>query len=344
MTWAVPEHPHARVDRAGATLISGLFSPVEWEEALEIVNNWRSSHSFPMNTFQTTLRRNARLVDARSLVAQRLKRLSSTQAKLLRFPTLRLSQMQDIGGCRAVVSSAKRVDELREIYRKSDLKHTLVKEDDYIRKPKGSGYRSIHLIYRYHSDRSPTYEGLLIELQLRSRLQHAWATAVETVGTFLQQALKSSEGPEKWLWFFSLIGSAFARREGTPPVPGTPTSKTELLDTARRLARELDVNRRLESYGEALKVLEDKNQANAKYFLLELRPAEDKLLVVGYEAGMLNRATSDYLKSEKSLAGQPGAQAVLVSAESLESLRRAYPNFFLDTHAFLQELKEALKP
>ncbi len=46
---------------------------------------------------------------------------------------------------------------------------------------------------------------LLIELQLRTRLQHEWATAVETMGTFLQSSLKSSQGPEEWLDFFSLF-------------------------------------------------------------------------------------------------------------------------------------------
>jgi len=34
--------------------------------------------------------------------------------------------------------------------------------------------------------------------------------------------------------------------------------------------------------------------------------------------------------------------AVLVSVESLELLRRAYPNYFLDTRAFLNALKQAV--
>jgi hypothetical protein len=41
------------------------------------------------------------------------------------------------------------------------------------------------------------YNDLKIEMQLRSQYQHAWATAVETVGTFIGQALKSSIGPER---------------------------------------------------------------------------------------------------------------------------------------------------
>jgi ppGpp synthetase/RelA/SpoT-type nucleotidyltranferase len=107
-----------------------------------------------------------------------------------------LSQMQDIGGCRAIVSSAEGVAKLCASYAESDLKHILHQTDNYIDTPKDSGYRGVHLIYRYHSDRRQDYNSLKIEMQLRSQLQHAWATAVETVGAFVRQALKSSVGEQ----------------------------------------------------------------------------------------------------------------------------------------------------
>src|ERR1019366_9744121 len=98
----------------------------------------------------------------------------------------------------------------------------MLSEDDYVDHPKASGYRSYHLIYRYFSDKKATHNGLKIEVQIRSQLQHAWATAVETVGTFIQQALKSSQGEEDWLRFFALMGSAIAYREHGELVPDTP--------------------------------------------------------------------------------------------------------------------------
>lgn len=45
-------------------------------------------------------------------------------------------------------------------------------------------------------------------------MQHAWATAVETLGFFKKQSLKSSSGDAKWLVFFQLASAAFARVEG----------------------------------------------------------------------------------------------------------------------------------
>jgi ppGpp synthetase/RelA/SpoT-type nucleotidyltranferase len=72
----------------------------------------RSAHSFPLNTFQTTLRKAARTVDESSLVAQRLKRLSSIDKKLKRFKELSLSEVQDVAGCRAVLGSVRDADRL----------------------------------------------------------------------------------------------------------------------------------------------------------------------------------------------------------------------------------------
>ncbi|RMG20666.1 MAG: hypothetical protein D6729_02400, partial [Deltaproteobacteria bacterium] len=116
------------------------------------------------------------------------------------------------------------------------------------------GYRGVHLIYQYHSDRMTTYNGLRIELQIRSLLQHAWATAVETVGIFLQHSLKSSMGPDDWLRFFALSASAFARAEGSPAVPGTPTVQRELRREIKRLMHELGVEENLRTFGQALRV------------------------------------------------------------------------------------------
>ncbi len=54
---------------------------------------------------------------------------------------------------------------------------------------------------------------MLIEVQLRTRLQHNWATAVETVGIFTGEALKSSQGNEDWQDFFRLVSTWFAHKE-----------------------------------------------------------------------------------------------------------------------------------
>lgn len=344
MAWAVFQYTRKELNLAGETLASPLLLHEDTlDNALRIINNWRASHNYPLNTFQVGLRSNAKRIDPSCLVAQRIKRLSSIEAKLRRFKTMKLHQMQDIGGCRAIVHSVQHVEQLVELYRKSSIKHKLYKKDDYIKEPQSTGYRGVHLIYCYYSDKKTTYNDLKIEMQFRSPLQHAWATAVETVGTFVKQALKSSQGEAEWLRFFALMGTAIAVRERTPRIPDTPTKKTALVDEIRHYANQLDVARRLHAYGAAMKMLEQPGARNAHYFLLELDPEASEVKVTGFRFNEMELASRRYLETERSIAGKPGAEAVLVSVDSLESLNRAYPNYFLDTSAFINALNTVLK-
>ena len=203
MTVPTPKYSRTQVNKAGNILLDSNPPDSEFEWAIEVLNNWRSCHAYPINNFQATLRDKIfRLGFKKPIVAQRLKRQTSILNKLNRFDSMKLSQMQDIGGLRAVVNTLKQVRLLEDDYLNSNFKHTPMKTTDYINNPKSSGYRSVHLIYKYRNKSKPAYDGLLIELQIRTKLQHAWATAVETMGTFLKQALKSSEGEREWLEFF----------------------------------------------------------------------------------------------------------------------------------------------
>ena len=99
------------------------------------------------------------------------------------------------------------------------------------------------MIYEYHSDKKTTYNSLKIELQIRSLLQHIWATAVETVGTFTSQTLKASQGEKDWLRFFSLIEQLPSSiKEKRPTVPNTPSSVDDLLKELKFYAERLEVH------------------------------------------------------------------------------------------------------
>jgi (p)ppGpp synthase/HD superfamily hydrolase len=209
MGWIEPKYSKSEVDIAGRTLIQSNNHD-EVAAALDVINNFRASHNFPLNTMQCGLRRSATKLSPDVIIAQRIKRLKSILYKLERFDTMRLSAMQDIAGCRAVVPSVDQVYELISIQRKSKIKHKMAKLTDYIKNPKPSGYRGCHLIYNYFSDRTEKYNGLNVEMQIRSMLQHYWATTVETASMFMQQSLKSSVGDSGWLRFFALMGTVHA--------------------------------------------------------------------------------------------------------------------------------------
>ena len=344
MEWTKPEFSRQEVNAAGQTLLEDHPPAESIERALHVINNWRASHAFPLKTFQATLRKKSKDVNKYPVVAQRLKRLSAIHLKLGLIPTLRLSQMQDIGGCRCVVPSVGSVYRLKRSYRQSRLRHELVHADDYISEPKGSGYRGVHLVYRYTSDKNPDFNGLKVEIQLRTRLQHAWATAVETVSTFTDAQLKSGIGSNQWLRFFELMGAAIARRERQPLVPDTPENEGALRRELREYVNDLDIIEHLASYRALLNYSNKKPFDGVKYFLLELDAKKAHVRITRYSKQEAQAASKQYLESERPLLCQEfdGANdAVLVSVDSMKALRQAYPNYFADTRIFLRELQRA---
>ena len=106
------------------------------------------------------------------------------------------------------------------------------------------------------------------------------------------------------------------------------TLKSELIGYFKKL----DVENHLHAYGEALQELEN-YELDAHYFLLTLDPSTKKLEVVGYSRGELQKASDAYLAVEKANKGS-NKDTVLVSVDSLSALRKAYPNYFLDTKFF----------
>ncbi len=93
----------------------------------------------------------------------------------------------------------------------------------------------MHFVYRYRSReaRRAAWDGLRIEVQIRSNLQHAWVAAVETVDAIRCTQLKiAGAGNGEWDRFFALMGSVLALEEGRPTVPGTPVALAELSGTA----------------------------------------------------------------------------------------------------------------
>jgi hypothetical protein len=351
MGWVRPEYSREIINAAASHLVRVETvhvpgrSRADWDayfQALEIVNNWRASHGYPLNTFQMNLRNTARRFDPNAIVAQRIKRMASITYKLQRFPNMKLTQMQDLGGCRAIVNDVAMVRRVVTYYeRKSAIKHERATLDDYISEPKPSGYRGVHLVYRYFSDKEKRiYNGLKIEMQIRSTYQHAWATAVETVGTFSGEALKSSVGSAEWQRFFALMGSAIALRERAPLVPGTPTERDELVSELKHYAETLNVIYKLQEYRRALNHISEAESGD--FFLLELDPWAGRLNVTGFKYEEVELATERYAEAEKRVKEYPGTDAVLVSVDSVRALERAYPNYFADTRIFIQLVEQFL--
>lgn len=336
MPFAPPKFQRHEVNRAGKILCQEEPELDDWLWAHEVLANWRACHGYSINTFQALLRKKLESVDGEAIVAQRLKRAPSVISKLQRFNTMKLSQMQDIGGLRAVVSSVSRVRELETSYKASTFKHEFVSSKDYIEEPKRDGYRSIHLVYRYRNDRAPEYNGLLLELQFRSRLQHAWATAVETMGTFLGQALKSGQGDRHWREFFEISSAALTHVERTKPVPGYEAlSRKETFNALMEAENRLHVLRQLQGFTIAAQSITEQ-PGSGSYHLVILDAATRTVSIRPFPKTQLERANLEYSQIEERAQRGEQIEAVLVSAGPIGKLKKAYPNYFLDTHEFVK--------
>lgn len=319
--------------------------------ALNVINNWRACHSYPLLSMRITLHQRAKRIDAKAIVAQRLKRMVSMAIKLERNEHMALSQMQDIGGCRAILRTVGQVDKLVGVYERSVAKNPMrgaefSKKYDYIKSPKKDGYRSVHLIYRYRtaSRAHKVWSGLRVEIQIRSRLQHAWATAVETVDTFTRQAIKTGGGKADWKRFFLLMGSAVAIMERRPVCPECPPTVDKLRSELKDSVQKLNVRAVLRGWSKAMTVIPSTTTKGAAVYLMYLDATEgsETVKVTGFTSHKEAKASEMYLSTERMIRDKPNMQAVLVSANSVQSLRSAFPNYFADTEVFIDAINQAV--
>jgi len=202
-----------RVDRAGDVLrISAggaAFDEDAVAEALEIAERFRVAHAPTLELSALELDTLTADMNAWREVGRRLKRLDTIQGKLMREPTLRLSRMRDIAGCRLTVPSLQHLLEARDRVA-FGISGEVVRVVDYVEQPRPSGYRGVHIIARY--------DELLAEFQIRTQLMHRWAQLSEVVQTLHErdQPLPDNVEIARWLWDYA---QGLAHRDKGETIP-----------------------------------------------------------------------------------------------------------------------------
>lgn len=333
-TWEIPKYSKSEINKAGKTIADKTSTKKERQDALKVLNNWRSSHAYPLQVIASNLRSK----NPDSIVVQRLKRLDSITGKIERFPKMDLYRMQDLGGCRVIVDSIDEVYSAMNQYKSSRIRHILKREYDYIQNPKESGYRSYHMVYQFHSDRKETYnKNMLIEIQFRTKIQHTWATAVEMMGIYTKSNLKSSQGNEDILRFFTLVSSILALKEGTPVCPNTSESADELIKEIKSLDSKHNIVSTLSGLNVAIDFDEKNENKKNNYYILILDYTRKRMRIKSFETKNIEVATEVYNQLEGEL--ESDKNIVLVSASSFDSLRAAYPNYFTDIQEFVDMMR-----
>ncbi len=219
--------------------------------------------------------------------------------------------------------------------------HTLVREDAYMDTPRESGYRSHHLIFSFNP-RGPdeaAYEGRKIEVQIRTRLQHSWATCVEAVGLYKGEDLKSSAGNADWLRLFRLMSEEMALTEGCDSGEERGPRIKEII----QLSGDLEAIQTLETLSHA--VSDSKRRIlplnfSPKYCLISYNHSTFKVSVEYFESP--SEASRAYSTAEQK-DPQGNANAVLVEFDKIENLKKAYPNYFGDVQLFKNNLSKLVQ-
>lgn len=204
-------HSKTQVGKAGKVLRAGPREAgiTEYLDALAVMNEWRACHSYALNAAQMGLRSRIATVGVSASVSQRLKRRWSISQKLKREPNMQLNTIHDIAGCRAVVPDLDALQKLNAQWFRTG-RHRVERVYDYVAEPRSTGYRGIHLRVRY--------DGLPVEVQLRTAAQHAWAVAVEDVSAAHSYDLKNGEGPSEFQDMFVETSGILAEHERTGSV------------------------------------------------------------------------------------------------------------------------------
>ncbi len=343
---AYPEPPNSKsaVRRAGQAIADGTATNAD----LYLVDQWRASHGYVINTFQAWLKGHIARKSYYIEFAQRLKRRNTVIDKLKRKsgdgnPLIKdVASMHDFAGCRMIFDDIEQLEDFRTYIHSSsvmrNVEHELRHDPgkyDYIAHPKFTGYRGIHDVYKHFPRGSKRrqlkkpWDGLLVELQYRTRAQHAWATAVEISDLLDGERTKFELDTSERGRFFSIASEIIARRHENISNAFGETQTSDLQDELQRLENKLGILRRLE----LLKQFEDEEKLQNHNVLNIYRKfnGELELEVIPFDSAAPAIAKASELESSSS-----SLNAVYVRSDNPKQLRSAYRNYFYDPIDFVK--------
>lgn len=360
--------------------LSGQQNSEEYRKQILILDSWRHQHEEPAQIFFNKL---VGIINKYpdAMATYRLKRKESILKKLYRSNgNFELGAMDDIAGCRAIVNS---VSEVYEVYNEIlDLKEAgeidIKKTKDYIENPEKSGYRSLHIIIKQTLKQENIDRQYRIELQIRTKLQHYWSTAVEAMSEIDNVEYKDptlvSEGNtriQSCLQFFKVISKLFACCENNDD-----ELKEELVNSVRTNDNFKEIIKDLKAARNSVTINMQKNIAKSGegLYLLELSRETQELTIHSYTMDCVEKAITNYNSKENSSISKeankiqydteidsgsvnkdltvekPDAQTsyitsinrVLIYAKNEDQLGDTYPNYSYNIEKFIEKVEELI--
>lgn len=355
------EIPYSRIDQAGQILVATNGTDIE---SNEVVSDWREIHAYPMHYIRDKILSILRELGLRNrenhgvILAQRLKRMPTILDKMSNRTRniKKLSKMQDIGGIRVVLHKheerflltrhRKNMENLSNVcdsYEKLSCLE-IVKKYDYIASPKESGYRGIHFVSRVVAEEENEYfQSFQIEVQVRTYLQHLWATAVEVVGLHINKDLKSGVYDEKWTKFFQLASSIFAHEEGSPLLEAH--REIPIKNIALELFQQeemFDFLEEIPSIKEGRSDNRGGGDSNENYILVTANTETGEYTTIPYSHTDIEEANKDYFEKEMENMLENNKNYTMLTNIYGLPISCAYQNLFGDTREFQEQLERIL--
>lgn len=319
-----------KIDKAGKILASGQYSDEEYIEADDIFNEYREAHLQPLIDVTSKIQSWMEELSIIYCMAYRLKRKPQILKKLLRFTT-RLSQLQDIGGCRIIVDNNKATDMVIALVKKKvqRSKFFLIKHiTDYRDRGRDiTGYRAVHIIIE--RDRKT------LEIQIRTRMQHYWAESVERASIIYRKNLKETEGDKEVISYFKLSSDVFYNLEHSYSIS---PEKRIALEMARKKAEKIIRE------NDEFEILHSSIEKN---FIDAMESAEYKanrkiqnwLLIFNWKTGNFQnwqrvdvkdprKVACIYAKYERDYSVDNGYEVVMVGSTDVSTIRHTHSHYF----------------
>jgi ppGpp synthetase/RelA/SpoT-type nucleotidyltranferase len=166
----------SQIDRLGERLRKGSLSEVD----LRLLDEYRRSFGEAYDEVVRTIRKRLNLRPS-----GRPAKSTTSIVEKLRRESIRLSQVQDIAGCRVIVANVRAQNRAVQLLRHAFPKATVIDR----RTTPSHGYRAVHV--------TVTISETLIEIQVRSTLQHLWAEFSERLSDKVDPAIKYGGGHEQ---------------------------------------------------------------------------------------------------------------------------------------------------
>ncbi|MDR2170580.1 MAG: RelA/SpoT domain-containing protein [Planctomycetaceae bacterium] len=344
----INEYNLKEIDDAGDTLISDPKN----EDALTVLNSWRELHThFLFDFIPQTSCNPADIVNSNGCgfditVSSRAKRAIAIIDKLKRIPRLKLSQIQDIVGMRYVLTPTNSQSDNNRLFtdfierQKEFLSDCFVIERvrDLVMHPCKTGYRSVHFVLKNVNSERPEFDGLRFELQIRTRYQHLWAMAIETVDKVYGKRLKVSktDDADGWSDFFKCVSALFAVKENMPVVEIYANDDETTINNKLTALNKDSFIAKLSSLPITVR---ESSGTNYDYCILEVDFKRHTIHIFGVNSDTLDLALAFYKSREQNPDYVSGdVDIVLVSVKDVQYICEAYPSYFLDIKEFLSLL------